>query len=178
MSSGNTLSRDPSSGTTPGERAGAFVDGEFPAGPGGRDGDRRAGLLVAAAERGLAAGRCCNRGLSAGRGEDAAADRAGGRPVVVPRRDLGCGVRGFHGLRLRSPGGCRGGQVSGVTPWPAMAWDRRTDSPEVWQTWAWCRSRSTVAVASVLGISSSKPAGCRFEEIATDRFSYAASTSR
>ena len=36
--------------------AGAFVDGEFPAGPGGRDGDRRAGLLVAAAERGLAAG--------------------------------------------------------------------------------------------------------------------------
>ena len=35
---------------------GAFVDGVFAAGPGGRDGDRRAGLLVAAAERGLAAG--------------------------------------------------------------------------------------------------------------------------
>jgi hypothetical protein len=49
--------------------------------------------------------------------------------------------------------------VSGVTPLPAMAWDRRTDSPVVWQTWAWCRSRSTVAVASVLGISSSKPTG-------------------
>ena len=31
--------------------AGAFVDGELPAGSGGRDADRRAGLLVAAAER-------------------------------------------------------------------------------------------------------------------------------
>ena len=29
------------------------------------------------------------------------------------------------------------GHVSGVTPCPAMAWDRRTDSPVVWQTWAW-----------------------------------------
>ena len=28
-----------------------------------------------------------------------------------------------------------------------------------WQTWAWCMSRSTVAVASVLGISSSNPDG-------------------
>ena len=30
-------------------------------------------------------------------------------------------------------------------------------------TWAWCMSRSTVALAMVLGISSSNPAGCRFE---------------
>jgi len=29
----------------------------------------------------------------------------------------------------------------------------------VWQTWAWRRSRSTVAVARVLGISSSNPIG-------------------
>ena len=43
--------------------------------------------------------------------------------------------------------------------------------PFVWQTWAWCSSRSTVAVARVLGMSSSNPAGCRFEEIATERFS-------
>ena len=35
---------------------GAFVDGDLPAGQGGRDGDRRSGLLVPAAERGLAAG--------------------------------------------------------------------------------------------------------------------------
>ena len=35
---------------------GAFVDGDLPAGSGGRDGDGRAELLVAAAERGLAAG--------------------------------------------------------------------------------------------------------------------------
>jgi hypothetical protein len=46
-----------------------------------------------------------------------------------------------------------------------MAWDRRTLSPRVWQRWAWCRSLSTVAVARVLGISSSNPAGCRFELI-------------
>jgi hypothetical protein len=44
------------------------------------------------------------------------------------------------------------------------------ESPLVWQTWAWSRSRSTVAVARVLGMSSSKPTGCRFEEIATERF--------
>lgn len=50
-------------------------------------------------------------------------------------------------------------QVRGVTPCPARAWDRRTDSPVVWQMWAWCRSRSTVAVARVLGISSSNAAG-------------------
>jgi hypothetical protein len=31
------------------------------------------------------------------------------------------------------------GQVSGVTPFPARAWESRTESPEVWQTWAWCR---------------------------------------
>ena len=76
---------------------GAFVDGVFAAGPGGRDGDRRAGLLVAAAERGLAAGGAAV-GLPAGRGEDAAADRAGGRPVVVPRRGLGCGCSGLSSV--------------------------------------------------------------------------------
>src|SRR5664279_710187 len=31
---------------------------------------------------------------------------------------------------------------NGVTPAPANAWDRRTDSPLVCATWAWCRSRS------------------------------------
>ena len=65
----------------------------------------------------------------------------------------------------------RGIQFNGLTPWPASAWVSRTLSPLVWQTWAWCRSRSTVAVASVLGISSSNPDGCRFELIATERFS-------
>ena len=74
-------------------------------------------------------------------------------------------------IGVGSGGGGERCQVSGVTPWPAMAWDRRTDSPVVWQTWAWCSSRSTVAVARVLGMSSSNPAGCRFEEIATERFS-------
>ena len=58
-----------------------------------------------------------------------------------------------------------------LTPWPVSAWVSRTESPLVWQTWAWWSSLSTVAVASVLGISSSNPDGCRFELIATDRFS-------
>ena len=62
-------------------------------------------------------------------------------------------------------------QASGITPFPASAWDSRTLSPAVWQTCAWCISRSTVAVASVLGMSSSNADGCRFELIATLRFS-------
>ena len=64
-----------------------------------------------------------------------------------------------------------GAQLNGLTPWPARAWAWRTDSPVVWQTWAWCSSRSTVAVARVLGMSSSNAAGWRLEEIATERFS-------
>ena len=60
---------------------------------------------------------------------------------------------------------------SGLTPFPARAWDRRTLSPVVWQRWAWCRSRLTVAVARVLGMSSSNPDGWRLLEIATLRFS-------
>jgi hypothetical protein len=39
-----------------------------------------------------------------------------------------------------------GGQVRALTPCPVRARDRRTLSPLVWQRWAWCRSRSTVAV--------------------------------
>ena len=49
--------------------------------------------------------------------------------------------------------------VSGVTPLPAVAWVRRMLSPAVMTTWAWWRSRSTVALAMVLGMSSSNPAG-------------------
>ena len=60
-------------------------------------------------------------------------------------------------------------QLRGISPFPAMAWVSRTLSPLVWQTWAWCISRSTVAVASVFGISSSNPDGCRFELTATLR---------
>ena len=33
--------------------------------------------------------------------------------------------------------------VSGVTPFPAVAWVRRMLSPAVMTMWAWCRSRST-----------------------------------
>ena len=53
--------------------------------------------------------------------------------------------------------------MRGITPLPVMASVRRMLSPLVSTTWAWCRSRSTVAVAMVLGMSSSNPAGCRFE---------------
>ena len=62
---------------------GAFVDGDLPAGLGGRDGDDGTGLLVSAAERGLAAGGAAV-GLPAGRDEAGRADGAAGRPGVVP----------------------------------------------------------------------------------------------
>ena len=69
-----------------------------------------------------------------------------------------------------------GGSCQGFTPLsggPVRAWDRRTLSPLVWQRWAWCSGRSTVAVAvavaRVLGMSSSNPEGCRFELTATER---------
>lgn len=42
----------------------------------------------------------------------------------------------------------------------------RTESPLVWQMWAWCSRLSTVARA--LGISSSNAAGCRLLENATE----------
>ena len=61
--------------------------------------------------------------------------------------------------------------VSGVTPFPAVAWVRRMLSPAVMTMWAWCSSRSTVALAMVLGMSSSKPAGCRLLDKAMERFS-------
>lgn len=50
-------------------------------------------------------------------------------------------------------------QARGTTPWPVVAWASRTLSPVVTQRWAWCKSRSTVAPAMVLGMISSKPEG-------------------
>jgi hypothetical protein len=41
--------------------------------------------------------------------------------------------------------------------------------PPVTTMWAWCNSRSTVAVAKVLGMISSNPDGWRFELIARER---------
>ena len=71
---------------------------------------------------------------------------------------------GGHGFTQRD-------QVSGVTPFPAVACWSRTLSPPVSHRWAWWSSRSTVAVARVLGMISSKPAGCRLDDTATERFS-------
>jgi hypothetical protein len=59
----------------------------------------------------------------------------------------------------------------GVTPLPVVAWARRNDSPLVTQMWAWCSSRSTVAVANVFGMISSNPAGCRLDDTASERVS-------
>src|SRR6266487_3712843 len=72
----------------------------------------------------------------------------------------------------------RAGQVSGTTPCPDVAWARRRLVPSVTTRWAWCSSRSTVAVARVFGMIVSNPLGCRFEVTTTDRRSYAASASR
>ena len=63
---------------------------------------------------------------------------------------------------------CPAGQLRGFTPLPVVASVSRMESPEVSTRWAWCMSRSTVALAMVLGISSSKPLGCRFELMASD----------
>ena len=59
--------------------------------------------------------------------------------------------------------------VSGVTPLPARASASRIELPSVMTTWAWCRSRSTVAVARLLGMIVSKPEGWRLEVTATER---------
>jgi hypothetical protein len=61
------------------------------------------------------------------------------------------------------------GYFSGLTPCPLVAWLSRKLSPEVTTTWAWCSKRSTVAVARVLGMISSKPEGCRLEDTAMAR---------
>jgi hypothetical protein len=52
---------------------------------------------------------------------------------------------------------------------PARASARRWLRPSVRTWWAWCRSRSTVVVANVLGMIVSKPEGLMFEVTATDR---------
>lgn len=54
-------------------------------------------------------------------------------------------------------------QVKGITPRPAVASVGRSEVPSVMMTWAWCRSRSTAAVAKVLGMIVSNPAGWMFE---------------
>lgn len=69
----------------------AFVDGVLAAGPGGRRGHRDRLVLVAAAERGLAAAVCAVSLPPVG-GERPLAGRAGDRPGIVPRRGSGHGV--------------------------------------------------------------------------------------
>src|SRR4051794_4580539 len=59
------------------------------------------------------------------------------------------------------------GQVNGLAPLPVVAWASRTLSLWVTTTWAWWSSRSTAA--SVLGMISSDPDGCRFELTASAR---------
>ena len=61
------------------------------------------------------------------------------------------------------------GQVSGVTPFPAVASASRRLVPSVRTKWAWCSRRSTVAVARVLGMIVSNPLGCRLEVTIRDR---------
>jgi hypothetical protein len=115
-------------------------------------------------------------GARSGRRGGGCGPRGGGcGPRVKGHRDLpsgghvNCPLVAMGSARWWPPG--LPGQVSGVTPLPVRAWVRRTDSPLVWHRWAWCMSRSTVAVARVLGMSSSKPAGWRLELTATERFS-------
>jgi hypothetical protein len=101
--------------------------------------------------------------------------------VAVPCQGPGGGVRrpsrvlpsdGHENCPVAASGPARDwprallkGEVKEVTPWPARARDRRTLSPLVWLTGAWCRSRSTVAVAAVLGMSSSNAPGRRMQRL-------------
>ena len=92
------------------------------------------------------------------------AGSAHGRPVDMPTGGHPfCPVVAICSARDQFP--------SGLTPFPRVAWVRRIESPVVMTTWAWCMRRSTVALAMVLGISSSNPAGCRLEDRAIERFS-------
>src|SRR5258708_35189199 len=68
--------------------AGAFVDRMLAAGTGGGDDDGLGRGLVPSAERGLATARAAG-GPPPGRGEGLLADRAAGRPVIVPGRSAG-----------------------------------------------------------------------------------------
>jgi hypothetical protein len=61
------------------------------------------------------------------------------------------------------------GQVNGTTPLPASASASRCESPLVVTKCAWCNSRSTVAVANVLGMIESNPEGCRLLVTAIER---------
>ncbi len=108
-----------------------------------------------------------------------------GNPVGFSKR---CGQAGYtgrgledeRGAGLSTPrhcpqpfvaGGARSNQARGTTPLPAVASARRRDGPSVATRWAWWRSRSTEAVAKVLGMMVSKPAGWRLLVTATLRFS-------
>ena len=85
---------------------GTFVDGDIAAAAGRRDGDRDTAGLVAAAERGLAAGGAAV-GLPADRGEGPPADGARGRPGVVPRRgSVRCGPAGVGSGIVPTSAGC------------------------------------------------------------------------
>ena len=64
------------------------------------------------------------------------------------------------------------GYSRGLTPFLATASTRRSELPSVSTRWAWCSSRSTVAVARVLGMIVSKPDGCRLDVTATERRSF------
>ena len=84
------------------------------------------------------------------------------RPLEFPRD----GHENPRGWPWNSP---RSQLASGTTPLPEVASMKRTDSPSVTMTWAWCNSRSTSAEAMVFSMSWSKPEGCRLDERATER---------
>ena len=74
-------------------------------------------------------------------------------------RTVGLPVRGQQNCPVVARCSARGSVGQWRHPLPAVAWVRRMLSPAVMTTWAWWRSRSTVALAMVLGMSSSNPAG-------------------
>jgi hypothetical protein len=76
-----------------------------------------------------------------------------------------------RGYWRRWPCAVVGGLVGLRDSSPARVWGRRIETPEVWQSWALHRTRSTVTFAMALGTNMPKPAGRRFDEVAMNRFS-------
>jgi hypothetical protein len=90
---------------------------------------------------------------------EAGAARVKGHPELPGDGRENCPLAATRSAQWRPPDGLGDQVLRGITPFPASAWDRRMLSPVVWHTCAWCMSRSTVAVARVLGMSSSNPDG-------------------
>ena len=104
------------------------------------------------------------------RGEASFADRGHGRPGVVPRRDLGCGVRGCHGVCGSGPpflgvGGWINPPRAAITnSWPPAGYLRFPGPDQTVIVGPYQVDRTTACCMNLcrdLGKRSQRPSGCR-----------------